>query len=79
VARDDDAEARALAAKLDQQGYGTWSQRLTDMIAAGATGTEIVMGLRWVLAQLLQGEDGLPADLRDEARGLHRGLDRLLR
>jgi hypothetical protein len=58
VARDDDAEARALAAKLDQQGYGTWSQRLTDMIAAGATGTEIVMGLRWVLAQLLQGEDG---------------------
>jgi hypothetical protein len=79
LARDYYAETRALAAKLTDQGYAGWSEQLTDEIAAGATGTEIVMGLRWVLAQLLQNEDGLPADLRLEARGLHQGLDRLLR
>lgn len=79
MARDHYAEARALAAKLAEQGYGIWSEQLTEKIAAGATGTEIVMGLRWVLAQLLQNEDELPANLREEARGLHRGLDRLLR
>jgi hypothetical protein len=79
MARDYYAEARALSAKLTEQGYGTWSEQLTDKIAAGATGTEIVMGLRWVLAQLLQNDDGLPADLREEARRLHQGLDRLLR
>ena len=79
MARDYYAEARALAAKLTERGYGGWSEQLTGAIAAGATGTEIVMGLRWVLAQMLEKEDGLPADLREEAGGLHRGLDRLLR
>jgi hypothetical protein len=48
------------------------------MIDARATGTEIVMGLRWVLARLLEDDDAVPADLRTEARRLHRALDNLL-
>jgi hypothetical protein len=79
MARDYFAEAKALATKLATEGYGTWSQQLTDKIDEGATGTEIVMGLRWVLAQLLQKEQGLSADLRAEAHGLQRALDRLLK
>jgi hypothetical protein len=78
MARDYYAEARALAVKLADGGCGAWAQRLTDMIDAGATGTEIVMGLRWVLARLLEDDDAVPADLRTEARGLHRALDKLL-
>jgi len=79
MARDHYAEARNLAAKLAERGYGSWSRRLTEVIAAGATGTEIVMGLRWTLAQLLETEAALPAGLREEATDLHGALDRLLR
>jgi hypothetical protein len=79
MARDYYAETRDLANKLAEQGYGSWSQRLTDEMAAGATGTEIVMGLRWTLARLLETEAALPAGLREEAQGLHGALDRLLR
>ncbi len=46
VARDYYTETTALAARLAEAGHGSWSQRLTDMIAAGATATEILMGLR---------------------------------
>ena len=78
MARDYYAETRALAATLADGGFGTWSQQLTDMIAAGATGTEICMGLRWVLTQMLQTEDALPASLRMEANGLRQALEKLL-
>jgi hypothetical protein len=37
MARNYYAEARALAATLTEQGYGTWSKQLTDKTAAGAT------------------------------------------
>jgi len=79
MARDYYAEARGLASTLAEHGYGPWSQRLTDVIAAGATGGEIVMGLRWTLGQLLETEQALPAEPRAEAESLHNGLNRLLR
>jgi hypothetical protein len=79
VARDYYAEADALAGKLVDRGYGTWAEQLTDAIAADATGTEIVMGLRWVLAEMLQKAGDLPADIQQQATGLHKGLDRILR
>jgi hypothetical protein len=79
MARDYYADAMSLAATLAERGYHKWSQQLTDTMAAGATATEIVMGLRWILARMLQEEDCLPANLREEARQLHQGLDRSLR
>jgi hypothetical protein len=79
MSRDYYADTRDLAAKLTARGLGVWSQRLTDAVAAGATGTEIVMALRWILAQMLEAEPALPDDLRDQATHVHTGLDRLLR
>ncbi|HEU0213517.1 MAG TPA: hypothetical protein VFR13_05480 [Jiangellaceae bacterium] len=79
MARDYYAETRDLTAKLTWHGLGSWSQRLTDEMAAGATGTEIVMGLRWTLAQMLETEPALQDDIREQAMYLHAGLDALLR
>lgn len=79
MSRDYYAETRDLAAKLAEHGVGSWSQRLTDAMAAGATGTEIVMALRWTLAQMLETEPVLPDDIREQATDLHAGLDKLLR
>ena len=79
MARDYYADTRDPAAKLTERGLGPWSQRLTDEMAAGATGTEIVMGLRWTLAQMLETEPALPDDLGEQATYLHAGLDKLLR
>jgi hypothetical protein len=41
--------------------------------------TEIVMGLRWTRAQMLETEPELPDDLREQATCVHAGLDKLLR
>lgn len=79
MARDYYAETTDLAATLTERGLGSWSRRLTHEMAAGATGTEIVMGLRWTLAQMLETEPALPDDLREQATNLHAGLDKLLR
>ena len=79
MSRDFYADTRDLAAKLTARGRGDWSQRLTDAMAAGATGTEIVMALRWTLAQMLETEPALADDLRQQATDLHAGLDKLLR
>lgn len=79
MGRDYYAETRDLAAKLAERGLGSWSQLLTDAMAAGATGTEIVMALRWTLAQMLETEPALPDDLREQATDLQARLDKLLR
>jgi hypothetical protein len=79
MSRDYYADTRDLAAKLTARGLGDWSRRLTDAVAAGATGTEIVMALRWTLAQMLETKVVLPDDLRRQATDLHAGLDKLLR
>jgi hypothetical protein len=72
--RDHDAEARELIGVLAAAGYAERSARLQDAIEGGATGTEIVMALRWELKQLVDGERDLPPPLRAQARRLRRGL-----
>jgi hypothetical protein len=48
------AEAEELQRRLVGEGHAAWAARLSDTIAAGSTGTEIVMGLRWQLGKLFQ-------------------------
>jgi hypothetical protein len=43
--------------RLVDEGQPAWAEKLDDVIAAGATGTEIVMGIRWVLSNLLTDRD----------------------
>jgi hypothetical protein len=47
------ADATALAAMLKARHLPDWATKLEDVIAAGATSTEILMGIRWVLQELL--------------------------
>ena len=76
--RDHDAEARDLIGALAAAGFAERSARLQNAIEGGATGTEIVMTLRWELQQLLDGERDLPPPLRARARRLRRGLRQAL-
>lgn len=63
------AEARALQVGLEGAGLPGWSSEIDDAVVAGATGSEVLMGLRWVLDRLTS-ETGLPAELRSQAREL---------
>jgi hypothetical protein len=78
VGRDYYADARALGAALRDHGLPEWAQRIDAVIEAGATGTEILMGLRWTLGQLMETERALPDDLALWASRVHRQIDRAL-
>lgn len=75
MARDYYTDAEQLAQQLSEQGLADWSRQLRDVVAAGATPTEILMGVRWVLSELLASGDASPgiqataAELRDAING----------
>lgn len=77
MARDYIGDARSLSGQLGQLGHGLWESRIDDVIVGGATGTEILMGLRFVLGNLVEsGEcDGA---LTDQAAELRRAIDAAL-
>ena len=78
MAHDYDADARALADELRRAGYPNRADQLTDDVVGGATGTEIMMGLRWTVDQLMGSELALPAALLTRARRLRHAIDRAL-
>jgi hypothetical protein len=47
------AEARSLALSLRGGGFAAWAAKLEDIVDGGATATEILMGLRWIVGQIL--------------------------
>ena len=44
--------AERIGRQLVADGLGEWKTRIDDAIAAGSTGTEILMALRWTFGQL---------------------------
>lgn len=78
MANNYDADARALAEELRRAGYPSWADQLTNVIASGSTGTEIMMGLRWTLDQLRNSEPAPTAALLRQARQLRDAIDRAL-
>lgn len=55
------AEVEQLVRDLSAQGHTRWSEELHDVLRGGATGSEIVMGIRWVLTRMSDsGEVGEP-------------------
>lgn len=71
-------EARRIAQTLRSKGLTDWSSKIDDAIAGGATATEILMGLRWLMRELLQ-QGELSEDLRLQVNELTLALDALLR
>lgn len=78
MARDLYGEARALGVALWDAGLSSWAERIDQIVLGGATASEILMGLRWTLSELLAKEPALDAELRDRATELHGALDRAL-
>ncbi len=46
------AEVELLSDDLVAHGHAGWSEELTGVLRGGATGSEIVMGVRWVLRRM---------------------------
>jgi hypothetical protein len=71
------ADAAALSAMLRARHMADWATQIDDVIAAGATATEILMGIRWVVQKLLA-DAHLDAALDKQARELVASIDLLL-
>jgi hypothetical protein len=78
MTRDYYGEARALGADLWEAGYKQWADKIDSVVEGGSTATEILMGLRWTLSQLLASEPGLPSDLSMRADLVKREIDSAL-
>jgi hypothetical protein len=78
VARDVYGEARALGVEVWDAGHPDWSKRIDDVVAGGATATEILMGLRWTLGELLDQVPDLEAGLRGRVESLRGEIGTIL-
>lgn len=79
MSRDFYGDARVLAVQLADVGLDDWACKLEDMIEAGATSSEILMGLRWHLRQLMEAvPPGLTGQLRTSALELAGAIDEAL-
>ncbi len=53
-------EGRSIAKELFSLGLEDWQQRIEEVIDFGSTGTEILMGVRWNLSELIKSDTKLP-------------------
>lgn len=69
---------RALQAALCAEGLGGWADGLGTCVESGSTGTEVLMGLRWVLAELRTGRTAVLKSVVQDVDRLLAGLDAAL-
>lgn len=72
------SEARAIADLLVQEGFEAEASKLRDALAAGATGTEILMALRWHLQSISKADLRISTVTRTRARTLHAAVSAAL-
>ena len=70
MARDLYNDAFELAEQARDAGHPDWAGRLEDTIESGSTATEILMGLRWVVGEILSAITDLPPETRGLAEDL---------
>lgn len=63
------ASSARLADALAAAGHDGWAEELVDVLRAGTTGSEVVMGLRWVLTRLAESGE-VDATTATRVRGL---------
>lgn len=78
MARDLYNDAFELAEQVRDAGHPNWAVRLEDTIESGSTATEILMGLRWVISELLAAIPDLPPETRALAEDLWESIGGLL-
>ncbi len=67
-----------LAASLRAEGFPDWAGAIEDAVAGGATGTEILMALRWTAKKLLRARLPLSVATRAQAKTLTAAVDIVL-
>jgi ABC-type branched-subunit amino acid transport system substrate-binding protein len=72
------AETHAIAAALASEGLSSDAEALRDAIAAGSTGTEILMHVRWLLRQLDEANKTSSLVTKRKIRDVLAALDRAL-
>jgi hypothetical protein len=72
-------QAKTLAQTLRARNMDDWSLKIDDIVTGGSTSTEILMGLRWVIQELLNGSTPLDPDAEALARSLIREVNELLK
>jgi hypothetical protein len=68
--RDYHQEAREIAQHLADEGHSTEARALIEAIDSGATGTEILMALRWHLQQVDMAKLAMNLGMRTKIREL---------
>ena len=71
-------DARVLSSRLRTSGRDEWAARIEDDIAAGSTGTEILMRLRATVKDLTKAELSLPNDVRSRTDRLFSSINNAL-
>jgi hypothetical protein len=79
MSHDHYAVAREIAGKLATEGFPERSQRILNAIAAGSTGTEILMALRWHLREMLRADPGISPETRQRMSELLLQIDASLK
>lgn len=72
-------EARALGVRVWDAGWPEWSRRIDESVASGATSSEILMGVRWTLGQMVAEEPEIPRELSRDAEKLAKRIGKALR
>lgn len=71
------AEARTICNALEGS-LADWKARIDEAISAGSTGTEILMAVRWNLAELLKARPDLPPNLVAKIKDFIMAANKLL-
>lgn len=72
------AASAALVTQLRESGLSVWAQKIEDIVQGGSTATEILMGLRWTLRELLH-VPTLSPEVAGVASAILESVDQLLR
>ncbi|OAM87497.1 hypothetical protein OH491_21060 [Termitidicoccus mucosus] len=71
------AEARAIREALPDD-LSAWKSRIDDAIASGATGTEILMALRWEMNELIKTDVKISTNLAQRVKDYIYAANKLL-
>ena len=70
MTRDYYADARAIAKCLADAGFAREASSIIDSLAAGSTGTEVLLELRWALQQIAKAARPVDPDVDAKIRDL---------
>jgi hypothetical protein len=63
-------QLRTFAGRLRIEGLLDWADELDDLTRHASTGSEALMGARWVLARLVATDEAMRVSTRSDAHGL---------